>query len=74
MTDEKPNECKFCGGIAREPTAGERFIGALLTTTQNITMNQLAEIAARLGLKLRLVITEMTDDERKDAAEKLAVK
>lgn len=47
---------------------------ALLATTQSLTMAQLAEVTARLGLKVRLVITEMTEDESKDAAEKLAVK
>jgi hypothetical protein len=65
------SECKYCGGIEREPTMAEEFMGALLRTTQSLTLAQVAEVAARIGVKPRIVFTEMTEEEKRDAAEKL---
>lgn len=71
-SDTKP--CSYCGGIERDPTMAEEFMGALLRTTQSLTVAQIAEVAARLGIKPRIIFTEMSAEERKEVTEALAQK
>jgi hypothetical protein len=52
----------------------EGFMGAILRTTQSLTIAQLAEIAARIGVKPRIIFTEMSAEERAETNEKLAQK
>jgi hypothetical protein len=73
-TSKTTEKCSYCGGIEREPTMAEEFMGAILRTTQSLTIAQLAEIAARIGVKPRIVFTEMSAEECTDADKNLAQK
>lgn len=64
--------CQYCGGVEREPTNAETFLGAVMKTMPSVTVQQLAELGARLGCKARIIWTEMTDDEKAKAKRDLA--
>lgn len=56
MIDEKP--CRYCGGIDREATKEERALGNVMEQRPDLTLNEIAILAKRFGVKARLIITK----------------